>query len=475
MAVITPEVSHQQESPLYEERFKTQNVEQAVNGSLERAAFKETVELHESQAGYYTEHYALGQAVATVIETDPSLLEPSEREEQMALLDNLSIESRGTADFDVEFEQLIKNGLWDKNRDVTGPLLIAVRAARLVDPEDAHLKRTELQLALSISSGLFSEAGVGVTALAEEDIQAAQEMYSEVARQAEEAGMPRELIESYPPPAAAIEAARTIFWQDIRHAGQLLFHHTANFPQVWQSGALMPRRMQQRQGGTVRTVNAMQMNGAIWSPMVHWNEKLSPRVSLENEVVIGVPIEQVVRQAPYGRDAHYGVLELKEEYAESLTEVPTLAEVGYHGDTGDTGQGPIGSKDRSFYSSPHDVAPDAPLEIAPDGHSFSLYSPEIRLITVGKEEAEITSHYGRGEFYPTPSPILAQKTKSEIDKAPKDVEAEIKAELKALQDESIARHWGRLVVPLRSGVFDFALGDELRGSRKPRPQFAQVR
>ncbi len=482
------------------EILRPELMEQRVGSALETCDFEPTPELKTSMTEYYTEHYSLASAVDSVLSADPKALDETERADQVTLLGNLQIETAKPDDIEKQIKDVTEKGKFTADRDVSGPLLLALRIARLDNPEDISLERAEITVAAAVTARLFKEASIGVSTLGEQETRLVKGLGTKIKSVVKNSDLfthngesdrfkPTDLYEKgvntyndINPDLQEMDGnfseMQKKFWNDSRHAGQLLFHYSYSHGAIRQSGALRPRRMQmQHNSGEYNSFNAKTIDGkTLWSPMVHWNEKFEGTSSdAIDAATFAVPIEKIVENAPYGRDAEYGILSLKADRAAEVDKrLSVFAELG-NSTTGDHAQGAAGSTDRSFYSSPRDIDPNAPIEEAPDGHEFPLDSPDIYIVTIGHEQSDNAERYGRGEYFPTPYSILGNVSAVELGQKPyEDVQAAKLEAIQALQVTSVSRHAGKVVVPIRSGVFDFSLSDELAHSRKPRPKFPVV-
>ncbi len=285
-------------------------MEVRVGSALETCDFIETPELREAMTGYFTEQYSTAAAVDSILTSDPSQMMPEEKTAHMTQLDGLIGQHELPENFDAQFTELLDQGQFTDNKLMIKPLLVGVRAARLDNPDDAALQRAELQLVASLTYNLFSEASVGVTTVSEEDKEMVVSLQARVKSTVDESNLfetdnsyrPKDLtldeyghtknrfnriVEDFRDPRANIEEANELFWGNVRHAGQLLFHSTRSHGAVRGSGAILPRRMQQQRNGSMNAFNEDFMNGKIWSPMVHWNERLAPLKDFKDTATIG--------------------------------------------------------------------------------------------------------------------------------------------------------------------------------------------
>ena len=282
-------------------------------------------------------------------------------------------------------------------------------------------------------------------------------------------------------PLGNIERATNLFWDDSRFGGQLLFHNTANFNELYSANELLPRRMQVAATGSFNTPNAKYLDGRYHSPTPHWSENFDDWNYRNGKTAgtIAVPLAEIIKSAPYARDSHYATLTLKPEALEGIIpRIPINDGLANIGSGASDGQGKFGI-DRTFYRSPYDVAPDAPLDQAPDGYAIPLRDTST-WVQLGDEVAKSELTYGVGQNLPQQLVIpvadrFSGSSDIEVIKKHNSERQRVLAEaIKALQNESIAKYGPKIVVPVRSGVIDFSVADDGKPNGKPYAEFSRV-
>lgn len=473
--------------------------------------FLPTPELMRGLEGYYETHYAMAAVIESSLGGDvsPQLKSVARQETLNGIIETSLFSSEELTEKVISLVDYgnIPGELYAQ--EIT-PLLAAVSLALSQDPDNKKLQRSELMAMNAACRALFSEASVGITTVGEKELDTVKTLHGKVMERIVSSGLfeegrgnpktyrAKDIGSSHLPlthrfavdfvngnPGAGIEKAQKLFWEDSRFAGQLLFHNTIGFNELRASGSLMPRRMQLATYGQMQFQTAEKFGDSHHSPTVHWSEEYDPqsyRGEQSNPTggTIAVPLWRVTEIAPYARDSEYGVLILKDEAVEDIVPLVTLNDgTTFLGSGGSDRQGVWGT-DRTFYSSPKDVEPDAPIESAPDGYSIPIDEDTV-WVQLGKQDAERSIRYGTGQHYPDIHLIDVEdvydifKTDG-IDKQAsyKEREQKIKDEIKDLQHKSISKRPRELVVPLRSGVMDFYVHDDGDPRGKSRARFYRL-
>lgn len=475
------------------ETSKQEKLEARCDKALEQLDFEYTPELQESLREYYGDHYGMAEELEALL--DGEACDPSE----VQSLIEQSIFTPG------EFSRLYGNMLIHGNMPpaittIIRPFLAKLRQDRAEAPDDQRLEVLELMLAARAAEALFAEPSVAVASVDEEERKLVTDISDKLLRRITESGYFdasggsvaikdfRQSINmfSLQNPEAAIDRAQKVFWDDCRYAGQLLFHNSGDMPWTRSQAMLMPRRMQQQINGEIHFGTAEQVQYGLHSPTVHWSEIYSPDEYKgphpEDGGTIAMPLWKIIQSAPYARDAHYGTLRVKPERLESFKEkVRLIAQTGTIGTGPVDGQGHIGI-DRTFYSSPHDVSPDAPLEGAPDGHVFKLDRSDYAVAANAQEMATIAES-GIGEGFPTPILLdapeipdgdkwsaMSHQQRTELLERRKDG---ISRGIEELQARSVASQPDTFIVALRSGIFDFDVIDDGHKEWRKNAQFVR--
>lgn len=456
--------------------------------ALEDCDFVRSPELERSIEGFYTAHYQLASVMRL------GLYEGQERqlsgEDQKAYLNNIINDSYfDRTQIESAFRSRMQGyGIYEPYVQQITPLLARVRLARLDNPDNPELRKVELSTISEACDALFAEASVGVTTLRGTEADLAFLLRQSTLEQMKKSGLfphlddyseEKQLEATFQPINRAIENFR----QDTRFAGQLLFHNTGHFRDISRNGELSPRRMQQQRHGAANFQTAEYHEGHIHSPTPHWSENFDPisyrgdRAGTDGGTV-AVPLVKIIQNAPYARDAQYGVLTLKPESIPYATEgIPRNDSVATIGNGGPDRQGMVGI-DRTFYSSPHDVPPSAPIESAPDGYTIPL-DPETYWVELEDKDAGKTwDADSRPEPYVIP---VRAYEESDSNGNPMSVavwrerrKRVIARRIKDLQQRSIDQYPRQVVVPLRAGVMDFYVPDDGRANGKRRAQFTKI-
>lgn len=451
-------------------------IETRTAEALENCDFEPNPEMAEQLSGFFADHYEMATDIQTILDENVETLTPAvaaERKQELS----------GTAMNDADLEGIIEYGNMPAAISrLVRPSLNAIHRRRLDNPSDPGLKRAELMLLSVAVDTLFAEPSLAVTTVGEKELAIVQSLASQILDKVKGSGFAEldkygrvsEVIglkgarknfntRSLEVPGAAIRRAQKSFWKDTRPAGQLLFHNSPTLTEIRLTGSLLPRRMQKKVMGSMRTNTIEQTSdGHIHSPTVHWSEVFDPATFRgeegESGGSIGVPLREIVEVAPYARDAAYGVLRVKPGHQASVNKkVTTIDQVGDFGVGRSDLQGIIGL-DRTFYSSSKDVAADEAIEEAPDGHKFKL-GPNDYTITIGETETQ-KAEVNQDENSPAIRAIDAPEA--------------VAATISSLQGESIARWPEEIVAPLRSGVFDFYVPDDSRYPGRHEAEFTKA-
>ncbi|HSX15029.1 MAG TPA: hypothetical protein VLE72_03965 [Candidatus Saccharimonadales bacterium] len=472
------------------EMLKPENLKVRVDEALERCDFITTPELKTSVEGFYADHYGLASDVESLLKEDPHVVE-SDVAERRSKLEEIA----ATAPLKGEELQLSINSIIEHGNmppaicNIIRSYMAIIRLGRLDNPDDSNLERAELMLMAKAVEALFNEPSVAVTTVGDKERSLIKSVASEVLEKADSSGMfdkagktlglnpPRYLNTSLlKNPLLVLNGAQETFWKDTRYAGQLLFHSSSEMLETRGQGKIMPRRMQRRAKGEFHAATAGELNGHIHSPTTHWSELYDSagyKGGGRAPGTIAMPLWEIIKAAPYGRDAEYGVLRIKpDRRAEADARVPIADGAGDIGVGGPDFQGKIGT-DRTFYVSAHDVPAEAPIETAPDGYVLEQ-SPFDYAVTVNDKEVDIAGQSGLGEGFPQLHNI------DDLDwtnspEAAVEREQTISDDIKSLQHESIDRWPDQIVVPVRaSGVLDFYVPDDDHLEGRPRAQFTRV-
>jgi hypothetical protein len=473
-------------------------IEKRVGEALVKIDFEETPQMKEALTQYFESNYTLATTIDKSIAEDPKTLSEEQKAERQAELQSI-VEASKESGLDTQhlYEAMVEYGnMPPAITRIAAPLLAKVRLERIANPEDAKLECVEQMLLVQCSTSLFSEASVGVTSVGEEEIELVKDISSRVKSVVTESphfdengkvlhpgfikrSIPIRLLDS---PTASIDKATKLFWEDVRHAGQLLFHNSSDMTKTRSNGEILTRRMQQQRNEEVQVQTAESLDGHIHSPTVHWSESYDPtgyKGGTDTGGTIALPIREVIASAPFARDAEYGVLRMKQDRkAQVVGRVTSSRGIGnINGGAADY-QG-AGGIDRTFYSSPIDSTPGAPIEQAPDAHGFRLSKNDFA-IAISEQELQTAQLSGVGESFPQIVKIDYEPIPQTADTAERDRqmaanEASLNAGIDALQQTSIDRYPDEFVIPVRAGgVFNFFVPDDSDSRGRQRAQFTKV-
>lgn len=430
--------------------------------ALQGSEFYQTPELHEAVTGFYTDHYLLAGAIKATAEGridsdlfDSILGDPRVKDWEREIGSQIPLSySPGYA------------GVLKSPNAITAAYRLAVMAketirdASVLTPEamqERHFRAIK-QCGLALNSNLFQEVSVGVTTIGEDEIVLAQEL----AAQLGEVGKEKYIIDAYnnhlefPEPSdilAKIGSAQKSFWQDTRHAGQLEFHGTYSIGGINVHG-LMSRNEQVRRIGSMIHATQLNANRAgknMHSVVPHFSEFYGRGQYTGGERLgtVAVPLIKVIREAPYARDALYGLL-IPKLGSDVVNHVPlkTLEHpLGSTGSGADDEAGVTGF-DRVFFASGDETGSKLP-----DEYKISMFDKTEKPATyiidrngtdVYGNKKNVGSHElgDLGIGYGFPERLIIEQGHTG--------EAQVRALQQTYIDE-FAKYG--IVVPLRRGVF----------------------
>lgn len=425
--------------------------------AYEASSFEQTPELREAIKAYYEDHYRLAGVIEGVI--DGVLIEPSGLDGK---IDNFFL--RETA----------RKLLETTDR---GDTLLAVQEVLYSDlfQENAvgleTLSEVEQGIARHLAEKLREKAVQEGHAIAYERWDTKELRYD----WAEGVGhfptyASRELNEpskiTVPEPYDKKE-----LWNDMRHAGQLEFHNSGRLGYASREGFVLRSRTRQKeltgsfhsQMGTAHE----RPGGNMHSNLVHFSETYSAE-EYKNQVsglgnseeespfsaaTAAVPLAEIIAVAPYARDAEYAVLELKNP--EDLAKVPILDKIGAIGAQGSDRSG-LHGEDRVFMA-------DYRAEHALNAANYDIEFGRTGMVVLTESEKSTGITFGHGEGYAkevvVPDILRTQAGLSEEEFRQSQREAR-RAQETAIQDlqrqsRENPKYKGKVIVPLRRGVFEF--------------------
>jgi hypothetical protein len=473
-------------------------IEKRVGEALVKVDFEETPQMKEALTQYFETNYALASTIDKSIAEDPKTLSEEQKAERQAELQSI-VEASKESGLDTQhlYEAMVEYGnMPPAITRIAAPLLAKVRLERLANPEDSKLECAEQMLLVECSASLFSEASVGVTSVGEEEIEIVKDIFSRVKSVVTESPhfaengyvnhpgfikrwIPIQILDR---PTTSIDRATERFWEDVRHAGQLLFHNSSDITKTRSNGEILTRRMQKQKNEEVQVQTAESLDGHLHAPTVHWSESYDPtgyKGGTKTGGTIALPIREVIASAPFARDAEYGVLRMKQDRkAQVIGRVTSSRGIGSIGSGSSDTQG-VGGIDRTFYSSPIDSTPGAPTEQAPDAHGFRLSKNDFA-IAISEQELQTAQLSGVGESFPQivkidQKPLEVSTDIEEMGRQREANEALLRAGIDALQQTSIDRFPDEFVIPIRAGgIFNFNVPDDGDNRGRLRAKFTKV-
>jgi hypothetical protein len=451
----------EEKKPRLLERF---DLKGRIKKAYETCEIKLSNEVIDALEGFYTDHYELadmiGIACGDSIEAE-DLIKILEREDGI-------VEGQYFDKFIESYQYLSFPS--PPSAESAVRILAYLKSKELLAQDEEEKKQINDQLLRCASSCLenllFQETSLGISTLEEGDTQLIAQLFERIV-EASEGTSARPTHSHHDGPSiewpvngnkmfhrltaskyilANIKDKITRFWDDCRMAGQLEIHNTGHLPLIAQRGnILLPRTEQHRRYGTMHVQTAV--NDNMHSVVPHFSERLDtgtgykiagthPQYKTEGNDkgsgTILVPLADIVRVAPFARDAHYAVVEQKDPEKKLVNSPsphnPTSIGAGEPDEEGMRGN------DRVFFSSSR-------VAEAPDSFEIKLRSTSTLLFIC--DDIKDSYGYGQGEGFPI------------IDTALTPGEASHKvheAQQRALEQPI---YKDKIVVPLRRNVFDF--------------------
>lgn len=439
--------------------------------------YSKSPEIGEALEGFYHDHYELADMIEAAIDGGVS-------EED---LERVMGEDRGTVPDEVIEKSLQRlddgrQAELPSVQDMSKLLASAIEAEKAAGDDGGVARERTIKAAMSALYGLFAESSIGVTTVEQSEIDTLKALTEKVAEAAKETGKVKEkgngsiewpsdkpgdvtrrvYLSNSEIMSHRIQEAQKVFWDDTRHAGQLEYHNTGQIGQILATpGGLMPRTEQFRRKGEMRaqTANGDQMHSVV----PHFTEVFDPALYKNGEQTgtMATPLWKVIQSAPFGRDAEYATVRVMDD--EALDKVPKIVEVGSIGSGDDDRAGDVG-RDRVFFASAGQEDGEQPdsYNIDSDGDTGFIFIFDGKSPHAGiRGERAGSMTIGVGENFP--------------DRVVVDVDAgqTVEERVGAYQEQQFAKQWGRVVVPLRRGVFKFRPENmptrEVRG--RPAPNY----
>jgi hypothetical protein len=438
-----------------------------IEAAVEASEFESTPEVRQAIAGYYTDHYKLAAVIEHVIDND---ITP----EDVAAV---TAERQGeTFTVNQAIQELVTQNADPSNRQET---------IRQVD----RLLRNVL----------FAETAIGTMTQGEAEEAVASRLVEKLAQQAVTEGFAdthdgralwrrpmRGRVMNGKEIVQGMQYRKEKVVEDMRHAGQLLFHNSGNFQAIAQSGyRLMSRTKQLEETGTfhVQTQVDQSLGGNMHSNLPHWSEgfdplgyKLPSRDTRMTPGTLAMPLAEIIKTAPYARNAQYATVRLKHDHTELADTIPINDTTIDLGPGAPDSQGKYGW-DRVFvsdYRADHATEAVSYAFDAGSGTASEYGNKAYQVFTSGEERVyyDGSDTYGIGENSPgkvvldfdyvaaDPQSTGRLHTQESLDAKMKRMDTMKRAlaeQIHKLQLESRERpdFAGQYVVPLRQGVVEF--------------------
>lgn len=429
------------------ERLAAQDRQEQIKQRVDHAKmecgfdYTKSPEIGEALEGFYTDHYELADLLISTLDgttTSEQIDEILGRDDNVLSDDLVEMQIDG---LDKDYSMYAPSA-----REMTRLL-----AAVIKHEQDTTSPRLTKAMATALTF-VFQESSLGVTTIDEPELQTIKDLQTRIETRAVDQadpdlrqspngelewrgrGVTNIVLPSEAGMLARVEHAQKEFWDDTRRGGQLLYHNTGQMDGIARRGALMPRTEQHRRTGEMRA--QMAVGDRMHSVVPHWAESYDPSLLYkigEHRGTIAVPIAEIVRHAPFARDAEYATVKVWDK-DEIMPKVPVT--IGTKSLTSGNHDYPgRGGSDRVFFASGTQRG-----DKAPDAYAIPMDSTAT-FIFRGDDEQANSMRYGLGENFPGRVHV------DTIEDAPAKAIA-----LQAAMDQKY-KDW--VVIPLRRGVFDF--------------------
>lgn len=429
-------------TPENESELLQQRIELAI-GDCE---IEPTAEVREAIHGWYGDHYALGSMIEASVNGEVT-------DEQLeAILE--SPDGVVTTELDSVLDHLDKydGGVpTPPSAEIATRLLAASikreRLAKTPEERDKQHAKT-LRIACSaISEVIFQENSLGITTISNPEIEQVRFLHS-ILSETISVTDDSELID-LENTENRINLVKSNFWEDVRYAGQLEFHNTGTLEEV-AKGGLMSRTEQFRRHGYMRAGTESD-NTKMHSVVPHFGESYMPgfysglNYNMPNpnqgdghgSGTVAIPLAEIIKIAPFARDARYAVV--RPRTADVISKVPMrTAESISAGTAGGKDDPNSSGVDRVFFASATQEG-----GVIPDAYSIPIDSEHGATLMFFGESYQDSEYYGLGQGMASRLHIESHDSALQ--------------QVSALQDKYLnnPKYEGRLVVPLRRGVFDY--------------------
>lgn len=457
------------------------HLEARVHSAIERLEVDASSEVIEAIEGYYRDHYALADTITGALrgELDPQSVEAVLSDGHGLPIATLLSQLREMRDY---------NRLADlpSARDSLRLIALATQHELFAPEDEKDAAREDVLRAIqsALVQDLFKESALAVTTLGEQEETIVDQAYSQLLEEVQRQGIAVDSSGTIAWPwsrsgvegiAARITKEKVLklqqtqqehFWDDVRFAGQLEYHNTPYMGDISVNGGIMPRTEQYRRYGHMKAVTSPEKEH-MHSVVPHFSElydatgyKSDSLASRRGEVehkellkgTVATPLEEIIKVAPFARDAQYVTVRTTPETPlESVTINATIGQIG----AGQPDFAGRGGGDRVFFASP-----SVYTETSPDQFAIPLDKTST-LVFYGDEEIVRSPQFGLGESMPR---------RLHIERSD-----DVAQKISELQARTLQEYAGRIVVPLRRGVFDFRAEnmplDDVK--HRPTPQFVK--
>lgn len=469
---VTPDTLEQAVSiPLSEAIPTPENESELLQQRIEMAIgdckIEPTAEVQEALHGYYGDHYALAsmiKAAATSEITDEQIESVLELPDGAVSADKFDT----ILDFFSTGEGLIAP---PSAESATKLLAASMKKERSVKSPEERDKQHGVTIRLAwgaLSEVIFQESSLGISTISDPEFELVRHLHGILSEAtptiAVHPDTPRHSIEY--PQIETIEnkivKAHTLFWDDVRYAGQLEFTNTAYLKDVVASGGLMPRTEQFRRNGKMNTATgtaggSRSTEGKMHSVVPHFSERyqIGMYKGGDSSGTVALPLAEIIRIAPFARDAQYAVVNPR---TTDLSKIPMRTTEGLMmGTAGGRDEAPESlGVDRVFFATSSEKG-----ERKPDQFVLPVDRESGATIILMGDEVENSKQYGSNDegapqLHVEGSGGMEEEVFGEPNPRIKNHDV-ILEQISGLQRKYLndPRYKGRLVVPLRRGVFDF--------------------
>lgn len=434
-----------------------------VQDAIRECEIQPSAEVQKALEGYYTDHYELIDILDHMLSDTPQDLD---KLQEIVDREDAIVEKEELSKLLEVYEYL---AFPTPPSAETASRLIAQAVLQREQAETEEQKEHAHQMLLRcasrcLDSVLFQETSLGITTLRDADLALIPVLHEKLMHSVQ--GNPQTRIRERDEYSSfewfvnnrhqrvsvstasyirkQIEQKQSRFWEDCRMAGQLEFHSTGHMPLISRRGnKLLPRTEQFRRHGTMHVQTAAQE--AMHSVVPHFGERLDPNgyrnagyssdtdVQDKGSATIAIPLADIIRVAPFARDAEYAIVQAKDHQATSRKIPQPTSSTTSIGSGENDFEGQHGP-DRVFFASPR-------TEDEPDSYEIKLGRTST-LLFFGQDESNQDPTYGTGEGFPLHISTKYPGYPPEL----------YERQRQFLEDSMYA---GKIVVPLRRGVFNF--------------------